>query len=116
MTWQGYKINSYTFYMVQQDDKSTNPNSGVCIDAYDTNMQKSAYYGQIKEIWELDYIGFKVPLFHCCWVQGPKGEMVDKYGIIIVDLQRLRHKDEPFILAKHVKSSTCVTQHERIDM
>ena len=51
LTFQGYDINGYTFYTKAQDDKSTNQNSGVRIDAYDTNGEKDTYYGWIDEIW-----------------------------------------------------------------
>jgi hypothetical protein len=52
--------------MIAQYKKSTNKNSGVCIDATNNNGQKDTYYGYIKEIWELDYRpSFKVPLFRC---------------------------------------------------
>jgi hypothetical protein len=54
-TFQGYEINGNTFYMVAQDKKSTNQNSGVRFDATDDNGQKDTYYGYIEEIWELDY-------------------------------------------------------------
>jgi hypothetical protein len=48
MTYQGYDINEYTFYIEQQDKKSTYQNSDVCVDAYDvTNQDKNMYYGQI---------------------------------------------------------------------
>jgi hypothetical protein len=43
MTYQGYDINGYMFYTEQQD--------------------KNMYYVQIQEIWELDFHGFKIPLF-----------------------------------------------------
>jgi hypothetical protein len=33
MQYQGYEINGYTFYARAQDEKSTNQNSGVRIDA-----------------------------------------------------------------------------------
>jgi hypothetical protein len=66
MTYQGYGINGYTFYTKQQDKKSTYQNSGVHVDAYDVMGQdKNMYYGQIQEIWELDFHGFKILLF-CC--------------------------------------------------
>jgi hypothetical protein len=59
---QGYKINGYMFYTEQQDKKSTYQNSGACVDAYDAMGQdKNMYYGQIQEIWELDFHGFKIP-------------------------------------------------------
>jgi hypothetical protein len=55
LTFQGYKINGNTFYMIAQDKKSTNQNSGVRIDATNNNRQKDTYYGYIEEKWELDY-------------------------------------------------------------
>jgi hypothetical protein len=74
VTYQGYDINGYTFYTEQQDKKSTYQNSGVCVDAYDVmDQDKNMYYGQIQEIWELDFHGFKIPLFHCNWVDAIKG-------------------------------------------
>ena len=65
MTYQMYDINGYTFYTVVQDEKSIYQNSGVRIEAYDNDMQRGTYYGQIEEIWELNYLGFKVALFRC---------------------------------------------------
>jgi hypothetical protein len=103
MTYQGYDINGYTFYTEQQDKKSTYQNSGVCVDAYDATCQdKNMYYGQIQEIWELDFHGFKIPLFRCNWVDGIKSVVQDKYGFISVDLNHQGYKSEPFVLVKHV--------------
>jgi hypothetical protein len=31
----------------------------------DDDMETNTYYGQIEEIWELDYVGLKVALFRC---------------------------------------------------
>ena len=69
LTFQGYEINGYTFYTSAQDQKSTNQNSGVCIDAIDNNGKLETYYGVIEEIWELDYGPLKIPLFKCQWVK-----------------------------------------------
>jgi hypothetical protein len=56
-------------------------------DAYDVMGQdKNIYYGQIQEIWELDFHGFKIPLFRCTWVDAIKGVVKDKYEFISVDL------------------------------
>jgi hypothetical protein len=103
MTYQGYDINGYTFYTKQQDKKSTYQNSGVHVDAYDAMGQdKNMYYGHIQEIWELDFHGFKIPLFHCTWVDGIKGVIQDKYEFISVDRNHQGYKSEPFMLAKYV--------------
>jgi hypothetical protein len=66
ITYQGYDINGYAFYTKKQDKKSTCQNSGVCVNAYDaTGQDKNMYCGQTQEIWELDFHGFKIPLFRC---------------------------------------------------
>ena len=66
LTFKGYEINRNTFYIVAQDKRSTNQNSGVRIDATESNRKKETHYGYIEEIWELDYgPSFKVPLFLC---------------------------------------------------
>jgi hypothetical protein len=64
VTYQGYDINGYPFYTEQQDKKNMYQNSGVHIDAYNvTRQDKNMYYSQIQEIWELDFHGFKIPIF-----------------------------------------------------
>jgi hypothetical protein len=60
------------------------------------------YYGQIQEILELHFHAFKIPLFHCNWVDGIKGVIQDKYGFISVDLIHQGYKSEPFVLAKRI--------------
>jgi hypothetical protein len=59
-------------------------------------------YGQIQEIWELDFHDFKIPLFCCNWVDAIKDVVKDKYEFISIDLNHQGYKSEPFILAKHV--------------
>ena len=108
-SYQGYDINGYTFYTIEQDKKSTYQNCGVRIDAFDNNMQKSAYYGQVEEIWELTYPDFKVTVFRCRWVQGAKGVITDKYGFTTVDLEQVGYKEEPFVLADQVSQVFYVT-------
>ena len=101
LTFQGYDINGYTFYTKAQDDKSTNQNSGVRIDAYDTNGEKDIYYGWIDEIWQLNYGCLKVPLFRCKWV-GLDGVKIDKHGMTTMELGLLAYEEEPFVLARNV--------------
>jgi hypothetical protein len=100
---QGYDTNGYTFYTEQQDKKSTYQKTGVRVDAYNgMGQDKTMYPGQIQEIWELDFHGFKIPLFRCNWVDVIKGVVQDKYMFISIDLNRQGYKLEPFVLAKHV--------------
>jgi uncharacterized protein YodC (DUF2158 family) len=85
-TYQAYDIKGYTFYTRDKDAKSMYQNSGVRVDAIDNEMATSTYYGQIEEIWDLNYVGFKVALFRCRWVNGTRGVTHDKYGFSSVDL------------------------------
>jgi hypothetical protein len=75
----------------------------VCVDAYDATVQdKNKYYGQIQEIWELDFQCFKIPLFYCNWVDAIRDIVQDKYGFISVDLNHQGYKLEHSMLAKQV--------------
>ena len=74
-------------------------------------MQKASYYGQIEEIWELNYLEFKVVLFKCRWVLGSQGVTRDKNEFVSVDLRNVGYKIEPFILVKDVqKCFICLIQ------
>jgi len=102
LTYKGYEINGNTFYIVGQDKRSNNQNSGVRMDATDPNGNRQTYYGHIEDIWELDYAAnFKVPLFRCQWVKMTGGGVTDnkEYGMTTVDLNNSGFKDEPFVLA-----------------
>ena len=68
-----------------------------------TTTWRQTHYSQIEEIWELDYVGLKVALFRCRWVNGKKGVTEDKYGFVSVDLRVFGYKDEPFVFAKDVQ-------------
>jgi hypothetical protein len=98
-----YDINGYIFYTKKQDKKNTYQNSGVRVDAYDVMRQyKNMYYGQIQEIWDIDFHGFKISLFRCNWIDAINGVVKDKYGFISFDLNYQGYKLEPFMLVKHV--------------
>jgi hypothetical protein len=105
-TFQGYEINANTFYTIAQDQKSSNQNSGVRFDdSTDNSGQKVTYYGNIEQIWELDYgPSFKVPLFWCKWfnLQGGGVKVDPLYGMTTVDLKNLAYGTEPFVLANDV--------------
>ena len=49
LIYKGYEINGNTFYTIEQDQKSTNQNSGVCFDAA-SERGKDTYYGYIVDI------------------------------------------------------------------
>jgi hypothetical protein len=104
-------INGYTFYTMTHDEKRVYQNSGVRVRAVvddshddDDDTETDTYYGQIEEIWELDYVGLKVALFRCRWVtNGKRAVSKDKYGYVSVDLRVFGYKNEPFVLANDVE-------------
>ncbi|XP_052299096.1 uncharacterized protein LOC102608724 isoform X2 [Citrus sinensis] len=67
------------------------------------------YYGVIKEIWVLDYHMIQIPIFKCDWVESHSGVKVDELGTILVDLNRIGHKSDRFILASQAKQVFYVT-------
>jgi hypothetical protein len=104
-------INGYTLYTTTQDKKSVYQNSGVRVrgvvdDSHDDddNMETDTYYGQIEEIWELDYVGLEVALFKCRWItNGKRAVSKDKYSYASVDLRVFGYKNKPFVFANDVE-------------
>jgi hypothetical protein len=94
-----------------QDKTSVYQNSGVRVRAIiddshddDDDMETDTYYGQIEDIWELDYVGLKVALFRCRWVSnGKRAVSKDKYGYVSVDLRVFGYKNESFVFANNVE-------------
>ena len=50
-------------------------------------MATISYYGVIEEIWEVDYVKFRVPVFKCKWVDSNTGVHVDDFDFTLI-LQR----------------------------
>ncbi|KAA0067965.1 transposase [Cucumis melo var. makuwa] len=112
-TYSGYIINGYHYQTKRRDDIRRVQNSGVSITA--TTMQVSSskdknpvmsdmtFYGVIREIWEIDYHQLSFILFKCDWVDNRSGVKVDELGFPIVDLKRIGHKSDSFILATQAK-------------
>jgi hypothetical protein len=93
-------MNGFTWYTKKQDQKSTVQNSGVMIEAVPHDGAKSKpYYGRIEEIWELEYVAFRTPLFLCEWFDeaGINIELCVKFTTVQMD--RVAYQDDPFILA-----------------
>lgn len=104
-----YDINGYTFRTKIRDGR-IHQNSGVCVEATEMHISKEVvtygnnfYYGVLREIWVLDYHIKKIPLFMCDWVDNRSGVKQDGMGYTLVELSRLGHKDDPFILASQAR-------------
>ena len=55
------------------------------------------FYGVIREIWELVYITFWLPIFLCDWVESNSGVQEDELGLTLTNLNQIGHKSDPFI-------------------
>jgi hypothetical protein len=85
----------------------------VHIDAVDTDDEKIAYYGQMEDIWELNYSDFKVPVLRCHWVQSAKGVMKDPYGFTTIDLENLDTRKSHLYLWFKLPSLLCARHEEQ---
>jgi hypothetical protein len=47
-------------------------------------------------------VRLQIHVFKCQWVKRPNGVSVDNYGLTLVDLKIIGHKDDPWVLADHV--------------
>jgi hypothetical protein len=102
-SWQLYDINGYTYYTKEKDKKSVTQNSCIRIEAIDPQGLKTTYYGYIQDIWELDYgLRIQIPIFRCQWIKHLNSVNVDNYGLTLVDLKNLGHKDDLWVLANRV--------------
>jgi len=101
ITWSRYDINKFSFYSsVTLEAKSMHFASSK-----DNNpvMATIGYFGVIKEIWEVDYVKFRVSVFKCKWVDCNIGVHVDDLGFTLVDLTKIGSKADPFIMAYQAK-------------
>jgi hypothetical protein len=108
--YQAMDINGYTLYTMARYKKSVYQNSGVRVRAVvddnpdDDDTETNTYYGQIEEIWELDYVGLKVSLFQCRWVTNRKRAVRRTNMVILVLISgSLVTKTEPFFSANDVE-------------
>ena len=95
-------INGFLFQTSDIEKNLTTQNSGVVVKG--DGME---WYRMVKKIITLDFPNEKeVILFKCDWFDVPagnvkksRGYIKDQYGIIDIDMTRLRFLDEPYILA-----------------
>jgi hypothetical protein len=74
---------------------------------------KTTYYRYIQDTWELDYRArLQIPVFKCELVKHPNGVSVDNYGLTLVGLKNLGHKDNPWVFADRVTQVFCVLDSE----
>ncbi|KAL4038060.1 hypothetical protein IC575_001665 [Cucumis melo] len=113
MMYEGYMVNRCSYHTKSRDDHRTVQNSGIMLVA--TTMQVSSakdknpvigdmsFYGTIEDIWEVSYNTFNTVLFKCKWVENKTGVRTDDLHFTLVDLSRIRHFSDSFIIATHGK-------------
>ncbi|KAL0554394.1 hypothetical protein IC582_008314 [Cucumis melo] len=113
MIYEGYKVNGICYNTKRRDDTRTIQNSGVMFvastmhvaSAKDKNpiIADMSFYGVIQGIWEVSYNTFGVTLFRSDWVDTKNGVRVDDLGFTLVDLNRIGHYSDSFILASQAR-------------
>ncbi|KAA0032240.1 transposase [Cucumis melo var. makuwa] len=113
ITYSGYAINGCRYHTNSSEKDRSVQNSGVSLVAKTMQVSSSkdknpvigdmSFYGVIQEIWELNYNTFNVSVFKCDWLQNSGGVRIDELGYTLVDLNRVGHKSDSFILASQVK-------------
>ncbi|CAL9011652.1 unnamed protein product [Prunus brigantina] len=111
--YRSYLIKGIKFNIKALDDVRTTQNSGVYLLAHtmqvasakDKNpiLSNMGFYGVIQEIWDLDYQKFTIPVFRCDWIDSTSGLVVDEFGFTLVDLSKIGHRNDQFVLASQVK-------------
>lgn len=111
--YSSYEIGGVRFNTISKDNDSVTQNSGVSLVASimqyasvkDNNpvFGEMTFYGVVTEIWDLNYNKFCIPIFKCDWVDNNSGIRHDELGFTCVDLKKLGHKSDPFILASQAK-------------
>ncbi|CAL8136155.1 unnamed protein product [Prunus armeniaca] len=112
-SYKSYLIKGIKFNIKAQDDVRTTQNSGVYLLAHtmqvasakDKNsiISNMGFYGVIQEIWDIDYQKFTIAVFRCDWIDSTSGLVVDELGFTLVDLSKIGHRNNQFVLASQVK-------------
>ena len=119
MTYEEYMVNGSSYHTKSHDDHQTVQSSGIMLVA--TIIQVSSakdkkpivcdmsFYGMIKEILEINYNTFKVDLFKCNWVENKASVRLDDLNYTMLDLNRIGHSSDSFIIATHGRQVFYVT-------
>ncbi|KAI5313105.1 hypothetical protein L3X38_042279 [Prunus dulcis] len=112
-SYRSYLIKGIKFNTKAQDDVHVVQNSGVYLLAHtmqvasakDKNpiVSNMGFYGFIQDIWDLDYQKFTITVFRCDWIDSTSGLVVDELGFTLVDLSKIGHSNDQFVMASQVK-------------
>ncbi|XP_024172237.1 uncharacterized protein LOC112178311 [Rosa chinensis] len=101
-----YTVNGSDYHTKDIHGVTLNADALLVSSAKDRNPEhdEMTFYGVIQEIWELNYNTFTRLMFKCDWVaNSKKGIKVEDFGFTLVDLSRIGHKSDSFVLADLVQ-------------
>ncbi|VVA41750.1 PREDICTED: transposon CACTA En/Spm, partial [Prunus dulcis] len=112
-SYKSYLIKCLKFNTKAQDDVWAVENSGVYLLAHtiqvasaeDKNLIVSnmGFYGVIQYIWDLDCQKFTISVFRCDWIDSTSSLKVNELGFTLVDLSKIGHRNDQFVMASQVK-------------
>ncbi|KAK4426468.1 hypothetical protein Salat_1415400, partial [Sesamum alatum] len=108
--YRGFIVNDFHFYVKKFEHRRRTQNSGLVVAAQtssfvsinDNNpvIGEVTYYGVLKDIIELEYIGGgKIVMFECDWMSPGRAQKHDGNGFTLVNFSKSKQHDEPFVLA-----------------
>ena len=112
-SYSGYLTKGYRFITLRRDKGLRTQNSGVVVLGDTGNDNERNFYGVLKDVIRLEYLGGNyIVLFRCEWYDVfdfQRGIHVDKFGFVSIDTQKRLKVDEPFVLASQVSQVFYVT-------
>ncbi|CAL9029484.1 unnamed protein product [Prunus brigantina] len=112
-SYRSYLIKGIKFNTKAQDDVRAIQNSGVYLLAHTMQVASAkdkkpivsnmGFYGVIQDIWDLDYQKFTITMFRCDWIDSTSGLVVDELEFTLVDLSKIGHRNDQFVMASQVK-------------
>ncbi|TYK01536.1 hypothetical protein E5676_scaffold451G001020 [Cucumis melo var. makuwa] len=111
MTYEGYMVNGCSYHTKSRDDHQSIQNSGIMLVATTKQVSSAkdknpvigdmSFYGIIEDIWEVSCNTFNTVLFKCKRVENKNGVRIDDLHFTLVDLSRIGHSSDSFIIATH---------------
>lgn len=104
-TWPIYFVNGFKFHTEEWSVGKKTINCGLCVKGDDEGVEENYYYGIVKEILQVEYLGEptkQLVLFNCEWfdiVANNGMKIQHQYGIVEVHRRRRYSKYDPFIIA-----------------
>ncbi|KAL0548993.1 hypothetical protein IC582_013472 [Cucumis melo] len=116
--YNSYAINGCRYHTESYDKNRSVQNSEVSLVAKTMQVSSSkdknpiigdmSFYGVIQDIWKLNYNKFNVVVFRCDWVENNNGMKIDDLCFVLVNLKRIGHKSDSFIMATQARQVSYV--------